>query len=86
MATADRWPIVWGGRLVGWIASPRFDMPFYYGRWVAEDGPVAIEFLSELRKAVDRDDGLEVVVASGLNGVVYVHPDDNDGELDIRWR
>lgn len=39
-----------------------------------------------LQAAVDRDDGLEVVVASGLNGVVYVHPDDEDGKLDIRWR
>jgi hypothetical protein len=81
----DRWPVTWGGQLVGWIVSPRVDMPHYYGRWMAADGPAAAEFLASLRRAVDDGDGLEVVVAGNLPGIVYVHPDDQEGEIDVRW-
>jgi hypothetical protein len=81
---AERWPITWGGRLVGWMASPGADMPHYYGRWVAADGPAAAEFLAALREVGDEDEGLEVFV-SGLPGIAYCHPDDHGGEIDIRW-
>jgi hypothetical protein len=80
----ERWPITWGNRLVGYMESPSVDMPHYYGRWVAADGPAAVEFLAALRRAVDGDEGLDVFV-SGLPGIAYVHPDDHEGEIDIRW-
>ena len=84
MAT-ERWPITWKDRLVGWIESPGIDMPHYYGRWLAADGSDAVEFLAELRRAVDVDEGLEVVVSTNLPGIVYVHPDDEEGQIDVRW-
>jgi hypothetical protein len=82
---ADRWPITWGGRFVGWMASPSVDMPHYYGHWVAANSPAAAEFLAVLRQAVDADDGVDVVVAGSLPGIACCHPDDHEGEIDIRW-
>lgn len=83
---ADCWPITWGGRLVGWIASPGVDMPHYYGRWVPADCLAAAEFLAALRQVEDEnaDEGLEVFV-SGMPGIAYCHPDNHGGEIDIRW-
>ena len=81
---ADRWPITWGGKLVGWMASPGVDMPHYYGRWVAADCPAAGEFLAALRQVGIEDEGLKVLV-SGFPGIAHCHPDDYDGEIDIRW-
>jgi hypothetical protein len=82
----DRWPITWAGRLVGWMASPRVDMPHYYGHWVAADCSEAAEFLAALRRVENEDqgEGLEVFV-SGLPGIAYCHPDNHGGEIDIRW-
>lgn len=82
----DRWPIMWNGHLVGWIDSPKIDMPHYYGHWVATQSDESVGFLTALREAIDEESGLEVVIADKLRGVIYVHPEDNEGEIDVRWR
>jgi hypothetical protein len=81
---SDRWPVNWCGQIVGWIESPQMDMPHYYGRWVSADSPESIAFLAALREAVDGGGGVEVTVADNLHGNVYVHPEDDDGEIDVR--
>lgn len=81
---SDRWPIIWGGRLVGWMESPGVDMPHFYGRWVAADCPETSEFLAALRRVVDESEGLEMFV-SGFPGIAYCHSDDFGGEIDVRW-
>jgi len=83
---SDRVVISWNERVVGWIRQPRLDFPHFYGRWVSAEGEAASLFLSALRLAVDDDDGLEVVVDGKTAAVVYVHPNDEDGDIDVRLR
>lgn len=83
--TTDRWAVTWAGQVVGWIESPYVDMPHYYGTWVASTEPESANFLTALRDAINSGGGLEVEIANGLRGIVYLHPDDSDGEIDIRW-
>ena len=82
--SAERWSIKWEGRLVGWIESPRIDFPHYYGRWNDVEGPDAATFLAALRLAVNKDDGLIVEILDGIFGIAYVHPDDDNGEFNVR--
>jgi hypothetical protein len=62
------------------------DFPHYYGRWVGADVSASRMFLIELRRAVDEEDGLEVTLGETIRGVVYVYPDDHEGEIDVRLR
>jgi len=79
-----RLALTWSGRLVGWIDEVRYDFPHHYGRWVGTGEPLSSDFLAALRRAVDADDGIEVIVGESERGTVYVHPDDNQGEIDVR--
>jgi hypothetical protein len=82
----SRLSIAWNGEIVGWMVEPRYDFPHYYGRWVGADAPVSRAFLAELRRAIEREDGLDVTLGETTRGVVYVHPDDEAGEIDVRLR
>ena len=82
----ERLSLTYNGEIVGWIDDARYDFPHYYGRWIGSDVPAALVFLTELRRAIDQEDGLDVTLGETIPGVVYVHPDDNDGEIDVRMR
>jgi hypothetical protein len=83
---SGRLSIAWQGDIVGWIEDPRMDFPHYYGRWVEADVPASRTFLSELRRVIAAEDGLDVMLGETTRGVVYVHPHDNEGEIDVRMR
>ena len=76
--------IAWNGHPVGWIDGWRYDFPHYYGRWVSSGDRIAQDFLAELRRAVERDEGLDVTLGDDSRGTVHVHPDDQEGEIDVR--
>jgi hypothetical protein len=81
---ARRLAIAWNGQVVGWLDDARSDMPFTYGRWVGANDAIAREFLAALRRAVDAGEGVEVTLGAGSAAVIYVHPDDNGGVIDVR--
>ena len=81
----ERLSIAWNDHPVGWIDEWRYDFPHTYGRWVSSGAAISQDFLAELRRAVDRDEGLDVTLGKDSRDTVYVHPDDEEGEIDVRW-
>lgn len=93
MLATDMITVYWHRTRVGTIINPKFDFPHYYGKWSASLQPTGSEFLEALRFALsdEGDGGLEVLYQynhndSLLEGCISVHPDDNEGDIDIRLR
>ena len=79
-----RWSLKWNGHVVGWIENPKVDQPFYYGHWLPDESPEAVQFLNALSKAVANEDGLDVLLEDMFRGRVLTLPDE-DGTIDVRW-
>ncbi len=91
--TEDKITVYWHKTRVGTVINPTFDFPHYYGKWSVWPEPIGHQFLEALRFALsdEGDGGLEVLYQYNQNdslseGSIGIHPDDNDGYIDIRIR
>ena len=68
-------PIVWNGKLVGYIADPKPDNLRHYGRWEPVKGTDVEDFISAL---MDGEEAVHVLVGEGASkyeGTVESAPD-----------
>jgi hypothetical protein len=79
---AERWPVSWQRKLVGWVVAPILDeYGGCAGRWVAADTPAAAEFLASLSGTPL---GEIRVLVGGIPSWIKSPPDES-GQMSVWW-
>jgi hypothetical protein len=79
---AERRPVTWEGKLVGWVAAPALDESGgQTGRWLAVKSPEAAGFLAALNDAPGAE---QQVLVGGIPSRIELLPDES-WPISVRW-